>query len=382
MQQKINFRHFIPVMFGFFIMGFIDIIGIASNYIKQDFHLNDTSANLILMMVYVWFILFSVPTGMMMTKLGRRRTVVLSILINSIALFIPVISYNFITVLAALGFLGIGNAMLQVSLNPLTGDVVPDSKLASALTFGQFIKSMSSFSGPLLAGGAAIYFGNWRYVFPVFGGISILSLIWLNAINIGEIKPSDGKKSFKDCFGLLGNLTILGLFLGILLVVGIDVGLNVSIPKYLMLKSDLLLAKAGLGSSLYFAAKIIGAFCGAIVLTHIPVKRFYMITIILSLILLAFTLSVQSLTGIYVGIFLLGLTISNIFSIIYSIALLLYPDNRNEISGLMMMGIIGGAIIPLFMGIATDKLGLVYGMLVLGICLIYLFFNSLFTKQA
>ena len=381
MQQKINFKEIMPVMFGFFIMGFIDVVGIASNYIKQDFQLNDTLANLILMMVYVWFVLFSIPTGMLMSKIGRRKTVLLSILINAFALFLPVLSYNFVSILGALSLLGIGNAMLQVSLNPLTGDVVPDSKLASSLTFGQFIKSISSFSGPVLAGAAALYLGNWRYLFPLFGGLSIIAIIWLNAIYITEIKPFNQKNSFRDSLRLLNDPTILGLFIGILLVVGIDVGLNVSIPKYLMLKGGLPLAEAGLGTSLYFAAKTTGAFIGAVILTRVPVKRFYTITIVLSIICLGFTLSVQSLSGVYIGIFLLGLTISNVFSIIYSIALLHQPALRNEISGLMMMGIIGGAIIPLAMGIATDHLGLIYGMLILGICMVYLLINSLIKKQ-
>jgi MFS transporter, FHS family, L-fucose permease len=382
MQQKISLKYFMPVMFGFFIMGFIDIVGIASNYIKQDFQLSDTVANLILMMVFVWFVLFSIPTGMLMTRIGRRKTVVLSILINAMALFLPMISYNFASVLGALALLGIGNAMLQVSLNPLTGDVVPDSKLASSLTFGQFIKSISSFSGPLLAGAAALYLGNWRYLFPLFGGLSIIAMIWLNSVKIIEIKPFSQKNSFKDSLKLLNDPVILGLFVGILMVVGIDVGLNVSVPKFLMLKGGLPLTEAGLGSSLYFAARTAGAFLGAVILTRIPVKRFYTITIVLAIVSLAFTLAVHSLSTIYIGIFLTGLTIANVFSIIYSIALLHRPSLRNEISGLMMMGIIGGAIIPLAIGVATDNLGLTYGMLILGICMVYLLFNSLVKKKA
>jgi fucose permease len=381
MQQKINIKQVLPVMFGFFIMGFVDLVGIASNYIKQDFQLSDTIANLVLMMVYIWFVLFSIPTGILMGKIGRRKTVLLSILITSAALFVPVVSYNFVTVLLALALLGIGNTMLQVSLNPLIGDIVPDSKLASSLTFGQFVKAISSFLGPVLAGGAALYLGNWRYLFPLFGGISVLAAVWLNSIKVAEISPGGGKTSFRSCFRLLGDRIILGLFIGILFVVGIDVGLNVSIPKYLMLKGNLVLEQAGLGISLYFAAKTIGAFFGAIILTRILPGKFYTVTIVLAIASLAFTLLIQPLYGIYIGIFLLGLTISNIFSIIFSIALLYKPSCRNEISGLMMMGIIGGAIVPLAIGMVFDSLGQTSGMLVLGICMVYLLINSLVKKQ-
>ncbi|HAQ18576.1 MAG TPA: MFS transporter [Prolixibacteraceae bacterium] len=362
-------------------MGFVDVVGIASNYIKQDFMLSDTSANLLLMMVFVWFVLFSIPTGVLMGKIGRKKTVLLCILITAAALFVPVISYNLVTVLVALSLLGIGNTMLQVSLNPLLSDIVPDSKLASSMTFGQFVKSISSFIGPVIAGGAALYLGNWRYLFPLFGGISILAAVWLSAVKVTE--PSfDGKKgSFSDSIRLLGDRTILGLFIGILLVVGIDVGLNVSIPKLLMLKTNMPLTEAGLGSSLYFAAKTAGAFIGAVILVRISASRFYTVTVVLALISLAFTLLIQSTSGVYIGIFLLGLTVSNIFSIIFFKALLHKPAFRNEISGLMMMGIIGGALVPLEIGIVTDSLGLTSGMLVLGVCMIYLLANSLWNRR-
>ena len=381
MDQKINIKQFLPVMSGFFIMGFVDVVGIASNYIKQDFMLSDTSANLLLMMVFVWFVLFSIPTGVLMGKIGRKKTVLLCILITAAALFVPVISYNLVTVLVALSLLGIGNTMLQVSLNPLLSDIVPDSKLASSMTFGQFVKSISSFIGPVIAGGAALYLGNWRYLFPLFGGISILAAVWLSAVKVTE--PSfDGKKgSFSDSIRLLGDRTILGLFIGILLVVGIDVGLNVSIPKLLMLKTNMPLTEAGLGSSLYFAAKTAGAFIGAVILVRISASRFYTVTVVLALISLAFTLLIQSTSGVYIGIFLLGLTVSNIFSIIFFKALLHKPAFRNEISGLMMMGIIGGALVPLEIGIVTDSLGLTSGMLVLGVCMIYLLANSLWNRR-
>jgi len=381
MNQKIIIKQFLPVMFGFFIMGFVDVVGIASNYIKQDFMLSDTSANLLLMMVFVWFVLFSIPTGVLMGKIGRKKTVLLCILITAAALFVPVISYNLVTVLVALSLLGIGNTMLQVSLNPLLSDIVPDSKLASSMTFGQFVKSISSFIGPVIAGGAALYLGNWRYLFPLFGGISILAAVWLSAVKVTE--PSfDGKKgSFSDSIRLLGDRTILGLFIGILLVVGIDVGLNVSIPKLLMLKTNMPLTEAGLGSSLYFAAKTAGAFIGAVILVRISASRFYTVTVVLALISLAFTLLIQSTSGVYIGIFLLGLTVSNIFSIIFFKALLHKPAFRNEISGLMMMGIIGGALVPLEIGIVTDSLGLTSGMLVLGVCMIYLLANSLWNRR-
>jgi FHS family L-fucose permease-like MFS transporter len=377
MQQKINVSNVMPVMLGFFVMGFVDVVGIASNYIKQDFQLSDTLSNLVLMMVYIWFVLLSIPTALLMGKIGRRKTVLTSMVITTVGLFIPVVSYTFVSVLLALGLLGIGNTMLQVSLNPLIGDIVPDSKLASSLTFGQFVKSISSFSGPLLAGGAALFLGNWRYLFPLFGGITVLAAFWLNAVKITETGSTKQKTSFMDSLNLLRDRRILGFFVGILLVVGIDVGLNVSIPKYLMLKGNIQLEEAGIGISVYFAAKTLGAFLGGFLLSRYETTRFYGISVVFALVSLAFTLLIPMLFGMYVGIFLMGLAVSNVFSIIFSLALIHKPEYRNEISGLMMMGVIGGALISLVMGIVSDTFGLTSSMLVLAVCMLYLLGNSL-----
>ena len=72
-MNKQNSKAIYPILFGFFVMGFADVVGIATNYVKVDFSLSDTLANLIPMMVFLWFALFSIPTGVMMGKVGGHR---------------------------------------------------------------------------------------------------------------------------------------------------------------------------------------------------------------------------------------------------------------------------------------------------------------------
>ena len=139
----------LPVLFGFFVMGFVDLVGIATNYVKQDFMLSDTLANLLPMTLFLWFAVLSVPTGIMMNKLGRKNTVILSMVITFLAMLIPLISYSFPMMLVAFGLLGIGNTIIQVSLNPLLTNVVRGDRLTSSLTLGQFIKAIASFLGPI-----------------------------------------------------------------------------------------------------------------------------------------------------------------------------------------------------------------------------------------
>lgn len=136
-------------------------------------------ANLLPMMVFLWFAVFSVPTGMLMNKIGRKNTVLLSMVITIIAMLVPLIAYDYIVVLIAFALLGVGNTILQVSLNPLVSNVVNAEKLTSRLTLGQFIKAIASFLGPIIAGFAAASLGNWKLLFPIFTGITLLSSLWL-----------------------------------------------------------------------------------------------------------------------------------------------------------------------------------------------------------
>lgn len=382
MSKKLNISQLGPVLAGFFVMGFIDIVGIASNYIKQDFLLSDTVSNLMLLMVYLWFFLLSVPTGILMNRIGRKNTVLASMAFTTIAMLAPMVSYNLPTLLLAFALIGIGNTVMQVSVNPLLADIVSKDRVASSLTFGQFIKSISSFLGPVLAGFAAWYFQNWRVIFLIFAAISVLTALWLYFTNVEETSFQGNKTNIAGCLSLLNDRLILGLFLGIVFVVGIDVGLNTTLPKYLIQKAGIPLEQAGLGISLYFAAKTAGNFLGGFILVKSSPEKFYRATSILAVIALGSTLILQNLTAILVAIFVIGLAVSNIFSVIFSIALNKLPKRKNELSGLMMMGIIGGAIIPFFMGLVSDSYGQGAALLVIMACLLYLMLNSFLRKPS
>ncbi|MFZ4562820.1 MAG: MFS transporter, partial [Bacteroidales bacterium] len=343
MKNENSFSKLLPVLFGFFIMGFVDVVGISTNYVKQDFALSDSLANLLPMMVFLWFAVFSVPTGLLMNSIGRKKTVVLSMAVTFVAMLVPLIAYRFEVVLVAFALLGIGNTILQVSLNPLLSNVVRGDRLTSSLTWGQFIKAIASFLGPIIAGFAAASLGNWKMLFPLFAAVTLLSTAWLFFTPINE-KPVEGKtSSFSACFGLLKDSTILMFFLGILFVVGIDVGLNITVPKFLMERCQIPLDQAGLGTSLYFIARTTGTFVGAILLMKFSGRKFLITSMVVAIAGMLLMLMMSNLWAILVLVFILGFAVANVFSIIFSAALQKMPERANEISGLMIMGVAGGA---------------------------------------
>ena len=347
----------LPVVFTFFTMGFVDLVGIATNYIKNDFELSDTMANLMPAMVFFWFFIFSVPTGMLMNKIGRRKTVLLSLVVTLLSLLIPMINYSFPTMLIAFSFLGIGNTLMQVSLNPLVSNIVSGERLASSLTFGQFVKAIASFAAPIIAAWALIKFGDWKLLFLIFAAVAVIAAIWLFFTKIEE-KPVEGKQStFAECFALLGDKTILLLFLGIMAHVGTDVGVNTTAPKLLIERLGMPLSEAGYATSVYFLFRTIGSFSGAFILARFSSKSFFWISILMMLAAVVALYFSYSAMAIYVCIALIGFGNSNVFSIMFSQALQHLPQRSNEISGLMIMGLAGGAVFPLLMGILSDAVG-------------------------
>ena len=376
MKNKHSLSQLIPVMLAFFSMGFVDLVGIATNYVKKDFALNDTLANLMPFMVFLWFLVFSVPTGILMNKIGRRKTVILSLIVTVVALMVPLVSYSFFVMLIAFSLLGIGNTLMQVSLNPLVSNIVSGNKLASTLTFGQFVKAIASFLAPIIAGWAAIRFGDWKILYPIFSIIAIVAAVTLSFTKIDE-KPVEHRSTFGDCFALLKDPYILMLFLGIMVHVGIDVGINTTAPKLLIERVNMPLSQAGYATSIYFLMRTIGALSGSFILAHYSARKFFHISVVLIVVAVIGLFFGYSSAAIFLFVALIGYGNSNVFSIMFSQSLLHLPERNNEISGLMIMGLAGGAVFPLLMGVASDVLNSQTGaVIILAVCVSYLVFLS------
>ena len=387
MIMNSNFHKIASLMLCFFCMGFVDLVGIASNYVKADFNLTDAQANIFPSLVFFWFLIFSVPTGMLMNRIGRKNMVKLSLYVTFIALLIPIASNSFAAMLIAFSLLGIGNTLMQTSLNPLVANVISGDKLASSLTFGQFIKAIASFLAPYIAMWGATHaipsLGlEWRILFPIYMTISIVAVIILEFTRITETTPTNQATSISSTFKLLTNKGILMCFIGIVCHVGIDVGINTTAPKILIERVDMTLAEASFATSLYFIFRTIGCLSGSFILRHISERSFLIVSVVFMIVSMGILAISQSQNLLYVAIALIGLGNSNVFPICFSQALLTKNSQQNEISGLMIMGLFGGTIFPLVMGFASDAIGQIGAVIVMSIGVLYLlFFSQKMSKQ-
>ncbi len=384
-NTKSSFGALFVVMLCFFTMGFVDLVGIASNYVQKDLALTDSQANIMPSLVFFWFLIFSVPTGMLMNKIGRKKTVLLSIIVTVLSLCIPIFGESYPVMLFSFSLLGIGNALMQTSLNPLVSNIVKGN-LSSTLTFGQFVKAIASFLAPYIAmwGATAVLpdFGlGWRVLFPIYGIIGVVAILALSLTSIQE-EPVQKGSGFVQCFKLLANPFILLCFLGIMCHVGIDVGTNTTAPKILMERLGMTLEAAGFATSLYFIFRTIGCLSGSAILRLIPEKVFFAISVCMIVVAMVLLGIGSAKWVLYTGIALVGFGNSNIFSICFAQALNHDPEHKNEISGLMIMGLFGGTIFPLCMGLLSDAINNTVGaVLVMAVGALYLVYLTLKIKK-
>lgn len=366
----------LPVLFGFFVMGFCDIVGISSDYVQRSFGWSPVMTGFVPSLVFIWFLFLGIPVGNQMNKWGRKNTVLLSMAVTIVGMLLPLVVYNSVTCMLAYALLGIGNAILQVSLNPLLNNVITDDKLlTSSLTAGQVIKAVSSLVGPEIILLAVSFGGEdkWYYCFPLLGLITLLSAVWLMMTPIKRETATEAYQvSISSSLNLLKDKTILLLFLGILFVVGVDVATNYISSKLMAMRFGWAESEVKFAPQVYFFCRTIGAFVGIFALARVSGIKYFRVNILCCIMAILVMMSMQHDLVNLACIGAVGFFASSIFSIIYSMALQTKPDKTNQISGLMITAIAGGGMVTPIIGWAIGTIGILGGITVTLCCILYL----------
>ena len=376
-MKQFSIAKTLPVFMAFYVMGFGDIVGLASDYAQRDFGLSSTLAQMLTLMAFVWFFLLSVPVGIFQDKHSKRLTVIISFLFFMASFIAPFLSKNFYGMLASFTLLGIGNAIVQVSANPLMQDVSPPDKLSRNLTLSQFVKAIAGMLGPVIAAFCASKFDNWMLIYWVYLFICILSLLWLQLTPIQET-GNTGRASFSSTLKLLSDRKVALLVMGTFVMVGFDVGMNTNIARYLKASFGVSQEEAIVGISIYFAALMAGRFLGALILNKFSGNKMLLYCAILSVASFVLLYLMPDFKTGRIAIFCIGLFTATIFPLIFSAGLQYMPDRANELSGLMIMSVCGGGVIPPIVGVLTDLSNLMTALVLLGVCLVYVVFLALY----
>lgn len=367
----------LPLMLGFFVMGFCDIVGILSDYVQRAFHWSDAMTGFVPSLVFIWFLFFSIPAGNVMNRIGRKATVLLSLALTAFGMSLPFVAYNTATCILAFALLGIGNAVLQVSLNPLLANVLTDARyLTSGMTAGQVVKAMSSLCGPELVVFVVSRYGeqHWYYCFPVLGLVTVVTAVWLWTVPIERETCVGGKIEVAGTLHLLADRTLLLLFIGILAVVGLDVAVNYMGSKLMSARFLWDAANCKYAPQTYFLMRTVGALLGTVALAHVDSVRYFRCNIICCMVAVALLIVSSNAIVALVCIGCIGFFASSVFSIIYSLAIQRCPEHANGISGLMVTAISGSALVTPVIGFSMELTGLNGGLYVIMTCVAYLCF--------
>lgn len=376
MNQTRNTFASLPVFLAFLCMGFGDVVGPLTGLIKEEFHLSNLVAQMIPFMGFLMFGLLSIPIGVVQDKAGKKSILMIGLLLALFGLTFPMIGKfsSFIALLAGILMLGAGATFLQVSGNPLMRDVSAPGKYSSNLSLAQFIKAIGSLSGALIPLTAANYWNtDWKVLFPIYSFMVLLAIIWLRVTKIkGQSAEKQMKATFASSITLMKKKYIFLMVLGIFLYVGAEVSMSSGLPIYLQDSFNLDIAKLGLlGTLFFFIALMSGRFLGAVILNWLPAKTFLKISVLISILGFAGLFAGNQLVAM-ISIFLIGLGFANIFPLIFSITVETMPGRSNELSGLMVAAIVGGALIPPLMGWVADLTSTLVAFIIPLACILFI----------
>lgn len=344
----------LPIFLSFFVMGFGDVVGTLVGFATNTFHLSRSMAGLLPFVGFIAFGVLSVPAGVLAGRRGKKFVLLLGLAVALSGMVLPMITLSrYLFLVLAILLLGSGMAILQVAGNPIMRDVSAPGRYARNLTFAQFIKAIGSLSGSVLT---VFIVSRWEGLFPVYAAFIAAALVSVWVLNIEEAREGDAERpSIGSSFALLKNPYILFMVFGLFLYVGAEVGVNSWIATYLQAVYGLDIGSlATLGIGFFFLALMAGRLLGAVILNWLPANKFFLVTSLVSL---------AGILGLFTGsqpvaiasIFIIGLGFGNIFPLIFSILIDRFPEKSSELSGLMVMAIVGGAVMPLLMGLIADR---------------------------
>lgn len=373
--DKVDKRLLWPVLMGFFIMGFCDMVAPITGRIAAEFPASQQAAvSFLPTMVFLWFLLLSTPLAALMNRWGRKATAMVGYAFTVAGLLVPfaagegsALGWYF----AGFGLLGIGNTAIQVAINPLLATIVPDERMTSYLTVGQIFRNTSLLLlAPIVTALVALT-GSWRLLLPIYAGLTVLGGIWLQFTTVAEPRRSARSAGLSDCFRLLKNKTVLLCTLGVACFIAGDVGIGF-LSVRLIDNPDSILTTTG-----FYACRIVGTLIGAWVLVRISDVKYLRWNMAGALLLCILLLFVRNEAAIYAAIGVLGFAMACVFATFYAVATKAVPENANEVAGLMIMAIAAGAVSGPVCGAIIRWTGNPHlGMLFVALCIGYMLWAS------
>ena len=260
-DEKVSKRLLAPVLAGFFIMGFCDIVAPISGRIAAGFPAaRQEAVSFLPTMVFLWFLVLSAPVAALMNRIGRKATALLGYAFTCVGLLVPFFAGEGCALgwyFAGFGLLGIGNTIVQVAVNPLLATIVPGGRMTSYLTVGQIFRNTSLLLLAPIVTALVAATGSWRWLLPIYAVLTVVGGVWLQLTAVPEPQSRTRAAGLADCFRLLRNPSVLLATLGVACFIAADVGIGFLSVRLIDNPSSILTTTG------FYACRIVGTLVGA-----------------------------------------------------------------------------------------------------------------------
>jgi fucose permease len=392
--MKRNYYIVSLILLTFFVISFLtNVIGPLIPDMITGFHLSLTLVALLPFAFFIAYGVMSIPSGMLIEKYKEKKIMIAAFAVSFSGSLLLAAFPNYLTAVISLFLIGCGMAMLQVVINPLLRISGGEEHYAFNSVLAQLIFGLASFISPLvyshLVQNLKDHSGNgmlsslhslvpenlpWISLYWVFAVICLLMILIISLSRFPKVKLSKEEEvgAWQTHLQLFKNPVVVLFFIAMFCYVGTEQGVANWISQFLASYHGYDPQTTGAEAVAYFwGLMTAGGVIGLLLLKVMDSRKVLILFTVLALLCLSLALFGPAHVSL-VSFTLVGFFASVMYPIIFSLALNSVSEHHGSFSGILVTGIIGGAVIPLIIGWLGDHLGLRLGMLFLYITLGYI----------
>lgn len=327
-------------------MGFADGIGVAMSRLCADYDFPLAVGGALPSLIFLWFFALSVPVGGLCIRFGRRRIALVSLLVTSAAMFLPVIAKVSPVAVFALSFalLGVSNVGLQVSLPPFVASVSSSKSVAGRVMACLAAKTGMAAAIPAVFAGCAVI-GNWTWAFPVGAVLALAAATLLSRTAVSAATDAVPSVSYGAAVRFMADPIVAAVVLSFALAICQDVGLNLVLPGLLRSFYGWDSARQGLGAGVYFLAKIPAMLAGAWILPRMRPSSAAAPCVAAVVVGLAVLFAAPPVGLFFAALLLVSFGSANFYGIAFGILAERHPADLDRLSSLLVMAISSAALV-------------------------------------
>lgn len=392
--MKRNYFIVALVILTFFVISFLtNILGPLGPEIIKGFDLSLTMAAFLPFAFFIAYGVMSIPSGMLVEKYKEKTMMIAAFALASLGAFFFAVFPYFPVYMVSLFMIGVGMAMLQVSINPLLRVAGGESNFAFNSVLAQLFFGGASYVSPLVYSYVVLNMKEtdkdfiistleslvpsnlqWISLYWVFGVVCVLMVVIISLYKFPKVELKEDEKAGSWAVNkeLFKNKTVILFFLGIFAYVGAEQGISYWMSQFLSEYHGFNPETTGAEAVSYFwGLMLVGCLLGLGLLKVLDSRKVLVGFSIASIVVLFLSLTGSATMALY-GLPALGFTVSVMWSIVFSLALNSVVSHHGAFSGILCTGIMGGAIVQLIVGGLGDLFGLRFGMMFVLVPLAYI----------